>query len=100
MRALAAVAGTIACCDLLQPLVLGWEPRMVAALAGAAIYLAVAAGALGGRRWAAWTALAMPVIPIGALLAGLEPSAAMLGVMGLQIVAAGLGGWEIRRSGP
>ncbi len=97
MRALAGVAVAIACCDLAQPLVLGWEPRMVAAIAGAGVYLAVAAGAAGERRWAAWIALGMPVIPIGAIVSGLQPSWPMLGVMGLQVVAAMLGGWTLTR---
>ncbi len=94
MRALAGVAVAIACCDLAQPLLLGWEPRMIAAIAGAGIYLGVAAGALRGQRWAAWIALGMPVIPIGAIVSGLDPSGAMLGVMVLQLGAAVLGARE------
>jgi hypothetical protein len=105
-RGLAVAAGLVALADAAQPLVFDWKPKLYGALAGAALYAAIAIGAWGRRRWAAGLALAVPALPVGVLAAtaaGVDlpvtPDAAMVGILVVQLVAAGLAAVALR-SGP
>ncbi|MCB9665105.1 MAG: hypothetical protein H6732_13405 [Alphaproteobacteria bacterium] len=100
-RLLLALVLLVVLADLAQPLLLPWEPRFVAALGGAAIYGAAAAGLVAGARWPLAVVGLMPLIPWGALLAWslgaplpLDPSAWMVGIAGVQLAAGGVA-WRL-----
>lgn len=102
--ALLVVVALIVLADWAQPLVWPWEPRFVAAIAGGLLY-AVAGGAIyAEKRAALWLVALMPVVPLGTLgLSGagvatlVEPSVPMVGIAGLQVVAAVLAVGLLRR---
>lgn len=96
-RWLVGVTVAIATADVAQVLLLDWRPKHVGALGGAALYLLLGWGIGTDRRWAGIVVAAMPLIPLtvlGLSAAGaplpLAPDAAMIGILGLQLLAAGL----------
>lgn len=95
-RSLLAVLLVIVLADLAQPVMLPWRSKFLGALAGAALYGVCAVGVVLHRRWPLVVITCLPLIPIGVLvLAGLgvapvQPDAPMLGVLLLQVLAAGL----------
>ena len=87
----------IAVIDASQPLMHVWIPKYYGALAGAVLYLAFAIGIYRRVAMARWAVVAMPVIPLTTLAlwaAGvplpIAPDASMIGVLALQLAAAGL----------
>lgn len=67
-RVAAVLCAAVALCDLGQPLVLPWVPKMWGALAGGVIYAALAGAVWTGVRWPAWIAVVMPLVPLTVLV--------------------------------
>ena len=105
-RVVVGLAVAIAAADALQVALLPWVPKHVFALGGALLYGALAVGVARGSRAALVTVLAMPLIPLGVLslsaagvALGVAPDRAMVGILLLQVAAAGAAGAALARAG-